>query len=58
MNKYTIILSKGSIKEPWTTLTDLCNTHGFKIHVLKSKKFPFEYRGYLFEKKENNTKTI
>jgi len=41
--------------EVFTTLTKLCEKHlDFKYSYLKSKKFPFTYKGWTFYKIEVN----
>lgn len=43
--------------EIWTTLKGLCKAHrDIKYYTVRYKKFPFEYRGYRFDKIEVNKK--
>lgn len=51
MIKEVLILSKGQDKEAWGALTKVCQAHlDFSYATLKGKKFPFFYKGWLFEK--------
>ena len=55
MPKNVIVLSKGNHKESYGSLTELCSDYpNFSYYYLKSKKFPFEYKGFLFEKLKYN----
>ena len=41
--------------ETWGSLTRLCNKHSkFKYNTIKAKKYPFKYKGWLFEKLKYN----
>lgn len=52
-----IILSKGEIREYWSSLVLLCEAHPeFSYHYIKRNKFPFEYKGWRFEKEVINQK--
>jgi hypothetical protein len=47
-----IILSQNGELEPWGSLTDLCeNRPDLSYSYLKSKSFPFDYKGINFQKK-------
>lgn len=53
MRKHLIKIQ--NIKNPfdveiYTTLTGLCSDRGMSYDWLKTKKFPFDYKGYRFEK--------
>ena len=38
-------------QEAWGSLTELCDNHErFKYSTIKAKKYPFEYKGFLFNK--------
>lgn len=46
-----IIIRKGSHVEAWTTLTKLCRAYPeFKYWYIHPWKFPFTYKGWVFEK--------
>lgn len=49
-NKFIIVITRGKEKEVWGQITDVCSEHGFSLNYLKSRKFPFKYKGALFEK--------
>jgi len=56
--KNVIILSGEGRRETWGSLTMLCKHHpDFSYHFLKAKKYPFEYKGWLFEKLPYNKKS-
>ncbi len=38
-------------QEAWGSLTEICDNHErFKYSTIKAKKYPFEYKGFLFNK--------
>jgi len=46
-----IILESDEHAECWGSLVKLCDAHpNFSYGYLKSKKFPFQYKGWLFIK--------
>lgn len=50
-----IILSRGDLREYWSSLVLLCEAHPeFSYHYIKRNKFPFEYKGWTFEKEAIN----
>lgn len=52
-----IILTCGDVREFWTSLVLLCEAHPeFSYHYIKKNKFPFEYKGWTFEKEPVNVK--
>lgn len=55
--KNIIVLSQGEKREFWTSLVLLCEAHlEFSYHYIKKYKFPFEYKGWWFEKELVNVK--
>lgn len=57
MARNIIILSNDSVRECWTSLVLLCENHPeFSYTYLKGLKFPFESKGWKFEKQELNKK--
>ncbi|GHB44385.1 hypothetical protein [Mongoliitalea lutea] len=56
--KNIILLSQGEKREVWTSLVLLCDAHPeFSYHYIKKYKFPFEYKGWFFEKQPVNVKS-
>lgn len=50
-----ILIQNGEIEEYWSNLKLLCDNHSeFSYEYIKSKKFPFEYKGWEFQKFEVN----
>lgn len=50
-----ITITKGSVRENWSSLVLLCEGHPeFSYHYIKRNKFPFEYKGWLFQKEPIN----
>lgn len=55
MRKYLIKIHEINNPENecvYTTLTGLCDDKGFSHNWLKTKKYPFEYKGFKFKKME------
>jgi hypothetical protein len=53
MPKNVIMISKQGHKEVWGCLTAICNKYKeFQYHTIKKIDFPFEHKGWLFEKLE------
>ena len=51
MNKNVIIMQQDDQVEVWGCITKICIAHpDFSYHYIKSKKFPFEYKGWKFIK--------
>lgn len=51
--KTVIIISKGDLVGAYKALTHVCKAHKeFSYHYLKSKKFPFVYKGWNFIKEK------
>ena len=48
MNNKVIILTDGENHEVWGGLSELCRVYGFSRDYLKTKKFPFTYKGLDF----------
>jgi hypothetical protein len=49
--KHIIVLIKDDQLEAWGCMTELCAAHeSFSYAYLKSKKFPFDYKGHQFRK--------
>lgn len=43
--------------EVWGALTNICDAHpNFSYTYLVKKKFPFEYKGWIFKKVKYNSK--
>ena len=55
-----IVLSKQDTGafETWGSLTEVCEAHNLPYHTLKSKKYPFEFRGFRFVKTKYRQKAI
>lgn len=52
-----IVLTKDGKTEAWGSLTEICKNHkDFRYFSVKSKKFPFNYKGWLFTKVPFRTK--
>jgi hypothetical protein len=59
MIKNVIVLTKEGKKEAWGSLTQACKEHPeFQYPTIKSKKYPFEHKGFKFEKLKYNHKII
>lgn len=60
MNQNIIILSSGDLTEAWGSLVELCKVKGYSYNYLKSKSYPFIYKGVNFDRvpfrKENGIK--
>lgn len=53
-----IVIWSEDALEVWGTITDLAEAHpDFSYSTLKSKKFPFTYKGWRFVKVKYKTKT-
>ncbi|MBD3630519.1 hypothetical protein [Cyclobacterium sp.] len=53
--KNVIVLQKEGNEEFWSGLKLLCQYHPeFSYEYIKSKKFPFEYKGWYFRKEVVN----
>lgn len=50
MNENVIIITDGKEHEVWGGLSELCREHGISHNYLKTKKYPFTYRGILFKR--------
>jgi hypothetical protein len=50
MNENIIILTDGESYETWGSLVKLCKAHNLSYNWLKTKKFPFKYKGMRFIK--------
>ena len=59
-DRKAIVLSKDGLIEVYGSITRLCDYHkDIKLNTVKSKKFPFFYKGYKFQKFNiNNPKQI
>lgn len=52
IRKHTIKITKSDVTKSYTTLVAACNDNeDFSYHYIKKNKFPFPYKGWLFEKK-------
>jgi len=56
--KNVIILTFEGRRETWGSLTKICDTHGINYSEVVRKKFPFEHKGFEFEKVKLNEQTI
>ena len=56
MNEKVIILTDGKNYEVWGGLAEICRVYGFSRDYLKTKKYPFTYKGIQFIRKEYRTK--
>lgn len=56
--RHIIVLSKGDQVETWGSLKEICDVHGLPYHTLKSKKFPFAFNGFTFQKTEYRQRAI
>ena len=52
MNEKVIILTDGEIQEVWGSLSEICRVYGFSRNYLKTKKYPFTYKGLQFTRVE------
>lgn len=51
MGKRVIILSRGDEVDAYGSLTEICRKNkDFSYHYLKSKKYPFSYKGWEFNR--------
>jgi len=54
-----IVLTKGLQVETWGSITEICDVHkNFSYLTLRTKKFPFTYKGVHFQKVPYRTKQI
>lgn len=51
-NKTIIVLTKGESLETWGSLSEICRVKDWSYNYLKKKKFPFEYKGWKFRKRD------
>jgi len=59
MIKNVIIVKKDEQLEAWGSLTDACKNHPeMQYHTIKSKKYPFEHKGFKLIKLKYNNKNI
>ena len=57
-NQNVIILIKDDIVEVWGRITEIAEAHSdFSYSTLKSKKFPFNYKGWRFYKVRYKTES-
>jgi hypothetical protein len=52
--KKVLILRDERGERVYSTLTSLCREMGWSYNWIKTKKYPFEYRGYTVIRKEIN----
>ena len=50
--KKVIVLQKNGHVSTWVSLRRLCDDKGFPYWTLSKKAYPFDYKGYRFEKTE------
>lgn len=48
MNNKVIIVTDGENHEVWGSLSEICRVYGYSRNYLKTKKYPFKYRGLDF----------
>lgn len=59
--KNIVVLSKDGKRECWGSLKEICEEHKdhkFSYNYLKSKSYPFEYKGFTFERFPFRVRTI
>jgi hypothetical protein len=53
--RHIIILQQGEVSEYYTSMIKVCEAHPeFSPSYVRLKKFPFEYKGWKFQKSKVN----
>ena len=50
MHQNVIVLTKDGLTEVWGSLTEICTEKEFSHNYLKRKKYPFRYKGIVFQR--------